>query len=159
MYAAWLVDETESSPWRKVLNVKFFKLHFKSFRTTLLSGFCNTKIPIHHSWLWVYSTNKSLPPQCSIKLSVLGALTSLLLVNGVPPVTPSSILLHYFIHDLELNSITLDLLWNWYLDLRKLWYSPSFSWLIEKKRKTYHGPNNATSIVWAICPSPLLAAL
>lgn len=58
--------------------------------------------------------------QRSIKLSVLGALTSLLLLNGVPPVPLSPVVLHYFIHNLELNSISPDLLRNWYPDLRKL---------------------------------------
>jgi hypothetical protein len=58
--------------------------------------------------------------QRSIKLSVLGALTSLLLLNGVPPVPLSPVLLHYFIHDSDLNSISPDLLGNWYPDLGKL---------------------------------------
>lgn len=56
----------------------------------------------------------------SIKLSVLGALTSLLLLNGVPPVPLSPVLLHYFIHNLDLNSISPGLLGNWYPELGKL---------------------------------------
>jgi hypothetical protein len=56
----------------------------------------------------------------SIKLSVLGALTSLLLLNGVPPIPLSPVLLHYFIHNLELDSISPDLLGNWYPDLGRL---------------------------------------
>lgn len=58
--------------------------------------------------------------QRSIKLGALGALTSLLLLNGVPPVPLSPVLLHYFIHNSELNSISPDLLKNWYPDLGKL---------------------------------------
>jgi hypothetical protein len=63
---------------------------------------------------------ESSTTQRSIKLSVLGALTSLLLLNGVPPVPLSPVLLHYFIHNLELNSISPDMLGNWYPDLGKL---------------------------------------
>ena len=58
--------------------------------------------------------------QRSIKLGILGALTSLLLLSGVPPVPLSPVLLHYFIHNLELDSISPDLLRNWYPDLGKL---------------------------------------
>jgi hypothetical protein len=47
-------------------------------------------------------------------------LTSLLLLNGVPPVPLSPVLLHYFIHNLDLNSISPDLLRNWYPVLGKL---------------------------------------
>ena len=63
---------------------------------------------------------ESSTTQRSIKLSILGALTSLLLLNGIPPVPLSPVLLHYFIHNLELNSMSPDLLRNWYPDLRKL---------------------------------------
>ena len=63
---------------------------------------------------------ESSTTQRSIKLSVLGALTSLLLLNGLPPVPISPVLLHYFIHDSDLNSITPDLLGNWYPNLGKL---------------------------------------
>ena len=63
---------------------------------------------------------ESSTSQRSIKLSALGALTSLLLLNGVPPVPLSPVLLHYFIHNLELNSISPDLLRNWYPHLGKL---------------------------------------
>ena len=58
--------------------------------------------------------------QRSKKLSILGALMSLLLLNGVPPVPLSPVLLHYFIHNLELNSMSPDLLRNWYPVLGKL---------------------------------------
>jgi hypothetical protein len=63
---------------------------------------------------------ESSTTQRSIKLSVLGALTSLLLLNGIPPVPLSPVLLHYFIHNSDLNAITPDLLRNWYPDLGKL---------------------------------------
>ena len=63
---------------------------------------------------------ESSTTQRSIKLSILGALSSLLLLNSIPPVPLSPVLLHYFIHNLELNSISPDLLRNWYPDLRKL---------------------------------------
>ena len=61
----------------------------------------------------------SITPR-SISLSVLGALTSLLLLNGVPPIPLSPVLLHYFIHNLELDAISPNLLGNWYPDLKKL---------------------------------------
>jgi hypothetical protein len=63
---------------------------------------------------------ESSTTQRSIKLSVLGTLTSLLLLNGVPHVPLSPVLLHYFIHNSELNSISPNLLGDWYPDLRKL---------------------------------------
>ncbi|KAF8220309.1 hypothetical protein L208DRAFT_1334555, partial [Tricholoma matsutake] len=56
----------------------------------------------------------------STKLNILGTLTSLLLLNSIPPIPLSPVLLHYFIHDSDLNSITSDLLGNWYPDLAKL---------------------------------------
>ncbi|KAF8240018.1 hypothetical protein L208DRAFT_1556606 [Tricholoma matsutake] len=58
--------------------------------------------------------------QCSIKLSILGALTALLLLYGIPPDPLLPVLLHYFIHDLDLNSISHNLLGNWYPDLGRL---------------------------------------
>lgn len=56
----------------------------------------------------------------SISLSILGALTSLLLLNDVPPIPLSPVLLYYFIHNLELDAISPNLLGTWYPDLRKL---------------------------------------
>ncbi|KAF8236190.1 hypothetical protein L208DRAFT_1252839 [Tricholoma matsutake] len=56
----------------------------------------------------------------SISLSILSALTSLLLLNDVPPIPLSPVLLHYFIHNLELDAISPNLLGTWYPDLRKL---------------------------------------
>ena len=63
---------------------------------------------------------QSPPSQRSIKLSILGALTALLLLYGIPPIPLSPVLLHYFIHDSDLNSITRNLLGNWYPDLGRL---------------------------------------
>ena len=53
------------------------------------------------------------------KLTALGALTTLLLINGIAPIPLSPILLHFFIHDCNINSIHSSLLANWYPDLRK----------------------------------------
>lgn len=97
--------------------------------------------------------------QRSIKLSVLGALTSLLLLNGVPPVPLSPVLLHYFIHDLELNSISPDLLGNWYPDLGKLiqdWIAAGPDGDIEAFAShfiTYHDTQVSTNRKSYICHS------
>ncbi|KAF8230858.1 hypothetical protein L208DRAFT_1473398, partial [Tricholoma matsutake] len=76
----------------------------------------------HHSSLVTLGLQRRQPSssQCSIKLSVLGALTALLLLYGIPPNPLSPVLLHYFIHDLDLNSISCNLLGNWYPDLGRL---------------------------------------
>ena len=53
-------------------------------------------------------------------LATLGALTSLLIINGIAPVPLSPVLLHYFIHQSDLNAIHPSFLGNWYPDLRQL---------------------------------------
>ncbi|KAF8239617.1 hypothetical protein L208DRAFT_1464321, partial [Tricholoma matsutake] len=53
-------------------------------------------------------------------LATLGALTSLLIINGVAPVPLSPVLLHYFIHQSNLNAIHPSFLGNWYPDLHQL---------------------------------------
>ena len=54
------------------------------------------------------------------KLSTLGVLTSLLLLNGVTPVPFSLLLLNFFIQDCNLNFIHPFLLATWYPELRKI---------------------------------------
>jgi hypothetical protein len=51
---------------------------------------------------------------------MLGALTSLLVINGIALVPLSPVLLHYFIHGSDLNAIHPMLLSNWYPTLRQL---------------------------------------
>ncbi|KAF8218922.1 hypothetical protein L208DRAFT_1345548, partial [Tricholoma matsutake] len=76
----------------------------------------------HHSLLVTLGLQRQQPSssQCSIKLSILGALTALLLLYGIPPNPLSPVLLHYFIHDLDLNLISRNLLGNWYPELGRL---------------------------------------
>ncbi|KAF8226684.1 hypothetical protein L208DRAFT_1498778, partial [Tricholoma matsutake] len=56
----------------------------------------------------------------SQSLATLGALTSLLIINGIAPVPLSLVLLHYFIHQSNLNAIHPSFLGNWYPDLHQL---------------------------------------
>ncbi|KAF8222466.1 hypothetical protein L208DRAFT_1322580, partial [Tricholoma matsutake] len=56
----------------------------------------------------------------SQSLATLGALTSLLIINGIAPVPLSPVLLHYFIHQSNLNAIHPLFLGNWYPDLHQL---------------------------------------
>lgn len=76
----------------------------------------------HHSSLVMLGLQRQQPSssQHSIKLSILGALTALLLLYGIPPNHLLPVLLHYFIHDLDLNLISRNLLGNWYPDLGRL---------------------------------------
>jgi hypothetical protein len=60
------------------------------------------------------------PSACSQSLATLGVLTSLLIINGIAPVPLSPVLLHYFIHQFDLNAIHPLLLSNWYPDLCQL---------------------------------------
>jgi hypothetical protein len=69
------------------------------------------------------STSRSLARGSSARcqsLATLGALTSLLIINGIAPVPLSPVLLHYFIHGSDLNAIHPALLSNWYPTLCQL---------------------------------------
>ncbi|KAF9473603.1 hypothetical protein BDN70DRAFT_816990 [Pholiota conissans] len=52
-------------------------------------------------------------------LSVLGALTGLMLVHGIAPIPLSPVLIHYFIHNCDLQSIHPAFLAEWIPDLHK----------------------------------------
>jgi hypothetical protein len=70
-----------------------------------------------------YPTSRSSargPSARGQSLAILGALTSLLIINGIAPVPLSPVLLHYFVHQFDLSAIHPSLLSNWYPDLRQL---------------------------------------
>lgn len=59
------------------------------------------------------------------KLSVLGALTSLMLIHGMAPTPLSPVLIQYFIHDCDLKAIHPSFLAEWIPEL----YQTLQSWL------------------------------
>ena len=116
-----------ASGWEEVQSVgegieqEVFQTAFQDFQDRTAVWFLQHQ-DTHSSLMTLGLQHKQDPSttQHSLKLGVLGALTSLLLLNGIPPVPLSPVLLHYFIHNLELDSISPDLLRNWYPNLGKL---------------------------------------
>jgi hypothetical protein len=86
--------------------VQWFRPTYDDFSTLAL---CNTPITLGRT-----NSSSLTTTQRMKNLMGLGATVSLLLINGMPPTPLSPVLLHFFIHDCNINAITKSYLAEWH---------------------------------------------